>query len=644
MKQSVLEAGAVSSSVFAATPATLASLAPPALLRARGLSVSQRGPGGLALPGSEVLRGIELALAPGRTLGLVGESGAGKSMLGRAIARQLPDNFIVSAGSLEFDGADLLAMPAARHRALLGPRIAFIPQEPMTALNPVRTIGAQFIEHLRRLGVPKAECRARAVAALDEVRLANATAVMDKYAFQLSGGMCQRVMIAMAFAGNPALVISDEATTALDAGTQAHIVTLIRALQERRGTSVIFVTHDLGLAAHVCDELAVLYAGEVAEYGPARIVSSHALHPYTRALQRANPELSGSRRVLQPLLGHMPGISDFVGLGGCRFQPRCAVAIEACGTHTPALLEARPLHRLRCVHGGAAPVAPAVVDAAAAPALLAGGPLQSTDAFLRIENLGKTYRGGGWAGRRGGVEALRGVSFDIAPGEFVGIVGESGSGKSSLGRLVMGLETPSTGRILLNERELTNKPGEWERRIASIQMIFQDPRSALNPRRRVRSLLTQMMENRPHLASTRQRRAEELLAAVGLAPDLLQRFPSQMSGGQRQRINIGRALCDIPQLLVADEIVSGLDVSVQAQILNLLLQLRSEHKVALLLISHDLAVVRYLCSRIMVMHRGVVVEAGPTEQVLGAPSHPYTRSLLAMVPPADTTQPWPQPG
>jgi peptide/nickel transport system ATP-binding protein len=604
------------------------------LLQARGLCVSPRG-----VQGGEVLRMIDFTLLPGRTLGLVGESGAGKSMLGRVIARQLPDNFVVSAGSLLFEGRDLLAMPATEHRALLGPRIAFIPQEPMTALNPVRTIGDQFIEHLRRLGVPRAQCRAQAIAALDEVRLPAAASVMDKYAFQLSGGMCQRVMIAMAFAGDPALVISDEATTALDAGSQAHVVTLIRAMQARRGTSVIFVTHDLALAAHVCDELAVLYAGEVVETGPAREVTAAALHPYTRALQRANPTLEGPRRLLQPLLGHMPGISDFAGLAGCRFQPRCTVALAGCATSVPALEEVNPAHRLRCWHGAQQPQAP-LADAGA---LLDNGPLQSTGPFRQVQAMHKTYPGRGWGGR-GGVAAVKDISFDIAPGEFVGIVGESGSGKSSLGKLVMGLESASSGQILLNGQPLGDSDSEWARRIASVQMIFQDPRSALNPRRRVGSLLTQMMENRPNLNSVRQRRAGELLAAVGLAPSMVDRFPAQMSGGQRQRINIGRALCDVPQLLVADEIVSGLDVSVQAQILNLLLRLRAEHKVSLLLISHDLAVVRYLCSRVMVMHRGEVVESGPTDEVLGNPQHPYTRSLLAMVPPADTSVRWPPAG
>lgn len=629
-------AGVTPANAFASTQRLREGAARAPLLQARSLSVSPRG----ASPAAGVLRAIDFTLLPGRTLGLVGESGAGKSMLGRVIARQLPDNFAVSAGGLLFEGRDLLTMPVAEHRALLGSRIAFIPQEPMTALNPVRTIGDQFIEHLRRLGVPAAQCRARALAALDEVRLPAAMGVMDKHAFELSGGMCQRVMIAMAFAGEPALVISDEATTALDAGSQAHVVNLIRAMQARRGTGVIFVTHDLALAAHVCDDLAVLYAGEIVESGAAAQVTGAALHPYTRALQRANPQLEGPRRLLQPLPGHMPGISEFAGLDGCRFQPRCAVALPGCGVAAPALADietdAGVVRRLRCRHGAVQPPLPP----ADVSALLDNGPLHSTAPFLQVQAIGKVYSGRGWRGR-GGVAAVKDISFDIAPGEFVGIVGESGSGKSSLGRLVMGLESPSTGRILLNGRELGQGGTEWARRIASVQMIFQDPRSALNPRRRVRSLLTQMMENRPALDSERSARAAELLATVGLAPDMLERFPAQMSGGQRQRVNIGRALCDVPQLLVADEIVSGLDVSVQAQILNLLLRLRAEHKVSLLLISHDLAVVRYLCSRVMVMHRGEVVESGPTARVLASPAHPYTRSLVAMVPPADTGVPWP---
>ena len=606
-----------------------------ALLEAIGLTVS--APGSPERP--QVLRDVSFTLRAGATLGLVGESGAGKSMLGRTLARHLPEGFSVDAGTLRFGGEDLLGMPADDHRRLLRARIAFIPQEPTTALNPVLTIGQQLQEHLLQLGVAKDEWRERATEMLAEVRIHEPAQVLDKYAFQLSGGMCQRVMIAMAFAGDPQLVVSDEATTALDASTQAHIVKLIRSLQQRRGTGVIFVTHDLGLAAHACDELVVLYAGEMAERGPAKRIFTRSLHPYTQALQRANPHLTGARRLLFSLPGQMPGISDFSSLKGCRFQPRCAVATGTCTPHVPAMREVLPEHHVRCVHGASAPEPLLAADASDATLLHA--PRMSEAPFLQVEGLSKTYTPRGWLRRGTSMHAVKDVSLSIAPGEFVGIVGESGSGKSSLARLVMGLETPSEGRILLNGKALVARAEDWERRIASIQMIFQDARSALNPRRRVQSLVTQSMESRPHLHSDRKARARELVGDVGLAPDMLARFPSQMSGGQRQRVNIGRALCDLPQLLVADEIVSGLDVSVQAQILNLLLRIRREHKISLLLISHDLAVVRYLCSRVLVMHRGVVVESGETEAVFANPTHAYTKSLLAAAPPRDLQVRWP---
>jgi peptide/nickel transport system ATP-binding protein len=527
-------------------------------------------------------------------------------------------------------------MSVDAHRQLLGRRIAFIPQEPMAALNPVLTIGQQFGEHLRRQGVSRSDWRDRAIALLDEVRLVDPVRILDRHAFELSGGMCQRVMIAMAFSSDPELVICDEATTALDASTQAHIVTLIRKLQERRGTGVVFVTHDLGLATHVCDDLAVLYAGEVVERGPARSVSAAPLHPYARALHHAHPGLDGERRVLVPLAGQMPGVSEFASLAGCRFVARCNVALPGCSTVAPALEPVGHGRMIRCVHGDQAPdVAPDAVDQT-----LLEVPRMSDAAFIQVKDIARSYstRSGF---RRRTVEAVKGISFDVAPGEFIGIVGESGSGKSTLARMLMGLEPTTRGEVLLNGQVLGHGSQDWSRRIGSIQMIFQDPRSALNPRRRVRSLLTQSLENRPQMHADRDARARELIADIGLPIDTLDRYPSQMSGGQRQRINIGRALCDLPQLLVADEIVSGLDVSIQAQILNLLLRLRRERKISLLLISHDLAVVRYLCNRIIVMSKGEVVESGETEAVLAAPAHPYTRSLIAAVPPSDPTRSWP---
>jgi len=589
----------------------------------------------------EVLRRISFQVPRSATLALVGESGAGKSMIGKVLARQLPQGFAVSEGSIRFGDHDLLAIDAAEHRRMLGRRLAFIPQEPMTALNPVLTIGQQFIEHLQRNGLDARAARTRALQMLEEVRLPDPVAIMDRYAFQLSGGQCQRVMIAMAFATDPDLVISDEATTALDASTQAHVVTLIRRLQQRCGTSVIFVTHDLGLAAQVADKLVVLYAGETMETGPARHILNQPLHPYTQALQRANPELTGPRRRLFSLPGQMPGLSEFPSLPGCRFASRCAVTDERCQRGVPAMVDVDEGRRVRCIYGASAPYpmrSPGEDRESLQPPLtgaLSGNPVP----FLSIQGLHKTYPG---RNRRSpGLHAVKGISLDIAPGEFVGIVGESGSGKSTLAKLIMGLETPDGGAILLNGKPLGSSRQDNQRRILSIQMIFQDSRSALNPRRKVRSLLTQIMEARPDLASAVPRRAQELARDVGLAVDMLDSYPPQMSGGQRQRVNIGRALCELPQLLVADEIVSGLDVSVQAQILNLLLALRQEHKISLLLISHDLPVVRYLCSRIMVMHRGEVVEQGNTEEVLANPQHSYTRSLIRAVPPQDSSQPWP---
>ena len=604
------------------------------LLQARGLTV-------MAPVGGQqqsVLRDVHFQLARGKTLGLVGESGAGKSMLGRVIARHLPSGFAVSGGVLLFQGQDLLAMPTAQHTQLLGRKIAFIPQEPMTALNPVQRIGQQFGEHLQRIGVPAAQREAKMVAALAEVRLPDPLALLQQYPHQLSGGMCQRVMIAMAFASDPELVISDEATTALDVSTQAHIVALLRQMQARRGTSVIFVTHDMGLATHACDDVVVLYAGDVIEKAPAKQLFTHTQHPYTQALRLAIPALHGPQHTLQALPGQMPGVSSFSSLSGCRFLPRCSLATADCARELPALHSLDTAHWVRCLH----PQIPALAGREAAAATHVPGRALGEHAILTLEGVGKDYAGAGLWGRRGrSVTALEQVDLRIAPGEFVAVVGGSGSGKSTLARMVMGLEAPTRGRITLNGQPLGMDWREWERRIASIQMIFQDPTSALNPRRKVGRLLTQAWDERAVLESERQRQALGLAADVGLAADATERFPNQLSGGQRQRVNIGRALCDVPQLLVADEIVSGLDVSVQAHILNLLLTLREQHKVALLLISHDLSVVRYLCSRVIVMHQGRIVEQGETAAVFADPQHPYTRALLADVPPTDPEAHWP---
>ena len=605
------------------------------LLSARNLTLSAQ----LGRERVDVLSDISFDLQPGEVLGVVGESGAGKSMIGRLISQMLPGGFKVATGALQFDGEDLLAASAARHRALLGDRIAFIPQEPLSGLNPVLTVFDQFNEHLTRLGVPRAERRQKAIDALAAVQLPRPAELLDKYSFQLSGGMCQRVLIAMAFASNPALLIADEPTTALDVITQAHIVELIRALNREHRTGIVFITHDLRLAARLCDKILVLYAGQVIESGPAAEIFSDPRHPYTRALQAANPPLSGPRRQLVALPEQMPGLQTLATMAGCRFGARCPVADPACRDHRPALREVAPGRVVRCSPGCEAGARSGELPLLQTPPVAADAPV-----VLELAGLSKYYEGSRtWHGkRRPGLMAVKPVDLSVRAGEFVGIVGESGSGKSTLARLVMGLERPTTGSIKLEDRNVA-VPGKaaWRHRVAASQMVFQDPQSALNPRRRVLDLLTQAFESAvvPH-DGDRLERGRQLARETGLPGDVLPRYVHQLSGGQKQRVNIARSLFVAPRLLVADEIVSGLDVSVQAQILNLLLRLREERNISILFISHDLSVVRYLCSRVLVMHRGDVVETGPTEEVFTRPRHDYTRALLRAVPPDEAGQSW----
>ncbi len=588
------------------------------LLVARRLTVSA-ALGGISVP---VIRSLDLSLAPGKVLGLVGESGAGKSMIGRAVAQLLPPGFAVTGGTLAFDGHDLVRMPAARRRGLLGRDIAFIPQEPLTALNPVLTIGTQMDEHFARLGVSSRDERmGRAEAALGSVHLRDAADLLRRYPHQLSGGMCQRVLIAMAFASRPRLVIADEPTTALDVTIQARILELMAELQQRDDTAVLFITHDLRIATKICDDVCVLYGGAVVEQGPARQVFAQPRHPYTRCLQLANPAITGPRRMLYALPEQMPGLRALSMLAGCRFAPRCPLAGEECRAIDPPL--AGEEQQAACLQ----PYLTAGINVGPAPPALAAR--RPAMALVEITSLSKHFRSGALFGRRV-THAVQNVSLRISAGEFVAVVGESGSGKSTLGRLLMGLERPSSGRIVLAGQDVT-AGGEAARkhRVHTAQMVFQDPQSALNPRRRIGDIVTQAMEVTGTDAATRARRAQALLVEMGLAPELASRTPAQLSGGQRQRVNIARALCAVPKLLVADEIVSGLDVSVQAQLLTLLQRLRQEHDFAMLFISHDLSVVRHLCDRVLVMYRGEIVEEGPTDQVFSAPTHAYTRTLLA---------------
>lgn len=599
------------------------------LLNVDGISVSV----GNAKGTFTVLDRLTFTLAPGKVLGLVGESGAGKSMIGRTIAQLLPYKFSVSEGSLTFDGRDMLTINDAERRAMLGRDIAFIPQEPLAALNPVLTIGQQIREHLAHIAAVKGrekrgDWRTTAIDALAAVELHDPAGLLDKYPHQLSGGMCQRVLIAMAFLSRPKLLIADEPTTALDVSVQGRIVALIKEMQARHGTAVIFITHDLRLARDICDDVLVLYAGKQIEFGPADAVFDHPAHPYTRSLQLAIPPTGAESRGLFTLPDRMPGLASLGTMTGCRFAPRCPVAQTACHASRPPMVAISPGHSAACF----TPERTAQIQPPPARAPRHRG--AETNVLFSARDISRHYVTRQRLFRKPDTfAAVRSASLDLAEGEFLGVVGESGSGKSTLARLLVGLEPVSDGRMELLGRDIsgTDKAtaAYWREHV---QMVFQDPQSALNPRRKVGKIVTQAMEVMQSSDKDRAARAAELLAEIGLAPEMAQRYPSQMSGGQKQRVNIARALCSVPRLLIADEIVSGLDVSVQAQLLELLLRLRQERSLSIILISHDLSVVRYLCDRVLVMYRGDVVEQGEVAAVFANPQADYTRRLLAAMP------------
>lgn len=592
----------------------------------------------VSVSGKEValLRNVTFSVAQGKILGLVGESGAGKSMVGRVLSGMLPSNLRFAGGEVRFHGETLTGRAA---RSYLGRRIAFIPQEPLSALNPVLTVRQQMFEHLKHLGVARRDWQAYSVARLNEVGLPDPENMLQRYPHQLSGGQCQRILIAMAFSGDPELIVADEPTTALDVVTQAQIIRVLREVQRRHNTAVILVTHDLRMAAHVCDEVAVMYAGDVVERGPAREVLASPFHPYAWSLKNATPGLEGPQYVLPALADLMPGLKDMAELEGCRFARRCPTRDEVCARTVPTLVSVAPGHFVACAGACRSDVGQRQPE----PHVLLK--IASTEGrpLLEFRDVARVYHGQGRAKGRE-FHALRPLSLAIYPGELVGIVGESGSGKSTAARIMVGLVEASAGDVRVNgvSRRDANSAEEAEMR-RLVQMVFQDPDSALNPRRTVERLVTQVLDLQPDVTPEMRREvAERLMGQVGIAKDALNRFSSQLSGGQKQRVNIARALCVTPQLLVADEIVSGLDVSVQALIMNLLLTLNRELGIAVVLISHDLSVIRYLCTRVLVMREGYVVEQGDTESVFSNPQHPYTRTLLASVPPDDANAVWPR--
>ena len=570
--------------------------------------------------------GVSLALRRGETLGLVGESGCGKSVTAMSVLRLVPSppGRLVS-GSIRYRGRDLATLPLRELRRIRGGAIGMVFQDPMSALSPLRRVGSQLVEAVRlHQRVPRAEALRRAREALARCGIPDPDRCLREFPFRLSGGMQQRVMIAAALLSEPELVIADEPTTALDVTVQAQVLELLKTV---RGpdTALLLISHDMAVVRSVCERIAVMYAGRIVEEGPADEVFSNPRHPYTAALLAAMPSRHAPGERLPAIPGSLP--SPLALPAGCRFAPRCSRAGVACcdpGSDERRVTSDERGHVWACLNPMPADAARTPSPGSAATVATAPDASRRTPArpMLSIHALTKKYPH---------VLALDGATFDLAPGETLAVVGESGSGKTTLARLVAGLERPTAGEILLDGAPLPFDRPRAQRR--DIQMVFQDPYASLNPRLRIGDLVTEGafahgLVDRAGRAAL----ARELLAAVGLPPETAARHPHEFSGGQLQRISIARALALRPRLLLCDEPVSALDVSVQAQILNLLADLKRDRGPAMLFITHDLAVARSVADRVAVMAAGRIVELGPAARVFAAPEHPVTKALLAAEP------------
>ncbi|MFI7105983.1 dipeptide ABC transporter ATP-binding protein [Nonomuraea sp. NPDC050227] len=576
---------------------------------------------------------VNLEVRQGETLGIVGESGSGKTMTALSIMGLLPSGGRVVGGEILFEGRDLLSLPPAEMRRIRGVEMGMVFQDPLTSLNPTMRIGAQVAEPLRvHQGVGKAEARERAVEILRRVGMPRPDKIADAYPHQLSGGMRQRVVIAMALVCSPRLLIADEPTTALDVTTQRQILELIDDLREEFQMAVILVTHDLGVIASRADRVAVMYAGRVVEAATTAELFRQPRHRYTEALMESLP---GAAEHDDGALYSIPGLPPDLSrpMTGCRFAPRCRFATEECRTTDVTLSGGE--HQHACLHPVLQPRARAE---AAGPRPDRAGPQAGAAPILSVRDLVKNYDGTGSLGRKAPqVSAVAGVGFDVRPGETFGLVGESGCGKSTVGRLIVGLEEPTSGQIVVDGADIATLDRRARRAMhRRVQLMFQDSYAAMNPRMRIDSILAEPLEiQQAGDRAGRRSRIGTLLDQVGLPRRVLDRYPHEFSGGQLQRIGLARSLALEPRLIVCDEPVSALDVSIQAQVLNLMRDLQRELGLSYVFISHDLSVVDYMSDRIGVMYLGKLVEVGPARDVVRKARHPYTQALIEAVPSAE---------
>jgi peptide/nickel transport system ATP-binding protein len=588
---------------------------------------------------------VSLTVNEGETLGLVGESGCGKTMLGTSIIRLLPPGGRIVGGEVVLAGRDLVRLSAAEMRKVRGGEIGMVFQDPLTSLDPTMPIGRQIAESVRQhKGLSRKAALDRAGEVLALVGMPRPSERLNDYPHQLSGGLRQRVMIAMALANEPRLLIADEPTTALDVTIQAQILDLIDSLKDRLQMAVILITHDLGVIAERADRTYVMYAGRIVEHATTVQLFDQMRHPYTEALLASIPKMdTDARHRLYSIPGLPPELTR--PFTSCRFAPRCRYAQPACREEDPQLGGPDPAHQFACffptqtsaddveaIDKLGATEAPVVIE----PTQAAPDGARPLLPLLQLNGVSKEFpvTAGVLQRRTGSVKAVTDVSVEVRVGETFGLVGESGCGKTTMGRMMVALEKPTAGRVVFDGNDLGALPSHQVRKLRSdLQLVFQDPYASLDPRMRVGAILREPLAIQAIGTRAEQRlRVEELLDEVGLGRNATERFPHEFSGGQRQRIGLARALALSPKLIVADEPVSALDVSIRSQILNLMKRLQADHSLTYLIISHDLSVVRYMADRVGVMYLGRLVEIGTVHDVYERTAHPYTSGLLASIP------------